>query len=574
MKFTQLYCPTLRESPAEAEIVSHQLLLRAGYIRKQASGLYVYLPLAHKVMKKINDIIRDEMNAADAQELLMPAVISGELWERSGRWNEYGKELLRFSDRHERAFCLGPTHEEVITNLVKDEVKSYKQLPLNLYQIQNKFRDEIRPRFGLMRAREFLMKDAYSFHDSLDCLAETYQKMNTAYHNIFRRCGLKFAAVSADGGNIGGDESAEFMVLAETGEDEVLTCGDYAANVEVCPTKGTGIKQIDINLERSFAEIEAIATPDQKTINEVATFFEVNQNQCLKSLLFEADKNLVLAVVSGDCDVNEIKLKKNLGASSLNLATDEQVMNLFGCEIGFIGPVAIKETIKVVLDHNVTIEKPFIVGANKTGIHLKNVQVGVDFKPDQITDIVFAKSGDACVHCNDESYKSERGIEVGHIFKLGDKYSKAMGANFLNKDGKLMPLIMGCYGIGVGRTMAAAIEQNHDEKGIKWPLSIAPFSVIITITTMKNDDLVKSANEFYDWAKSKKIDVIIDDRAVSAGVKFKDAELIGIPFNIVFGKGFLNDETIECKIRQDGSVKLFSMKNLQDYLLTQLKQWT
>ncbi len=549
MKMSQLLMPTLREAPAEAEIMSHNLMLRAGLIRKLAAGVYSFLPLGYRVIKKIENIVREEMDRKGAQELLLPALQPAELWQDSGRWNVYGKELMRLKDRHDRDFCLGPTHEEVITDLVRREVKSYKQLPLNLYQIQTKFRDEIRPRFGLMRGREFIMKDAYSFDYSREGLDESYEKMYEAYCNIFKRCGLVYRAVEADTGAIGGSDSHEFMVMAETGENEIVHCASchYAANMEkaVCAAP----QELDA-ASQEMLPLEEVKTPDIHTIEELSEFLNINVEQTIKTLLYQADDEVVAVLVRGDREVNEIKLKNMLGCIELYLAETEIVEKITNAAVGFAGPVNLSG-VKVFADYEITNVINGIAGANKTDYHLKNVNFKRDFQVEAFCDLRLATVDDPCPHCGNP-VAITRGIEVGHIFKLGTKYSEAMNATYLDENGKEKVCTMGCYGIGIGRTAAAAIEQNNDDKGIIWPMPIAPFHVVIVPIKANDREIMDIADNIYQSFSEKGIEAIIDDRKERPGVKFNDADLIGFPIRIVVGKKSVNEGKVEVKIRKSG----------------------
>jgi len=551
MLYSKLLIPTMKEDPAEAEVVSHKLMLRAGMIRKLAAGIYTYLPLGLRVIKKVSNIVREEMDRAGAQEVLMPAVQPAELWVESGRWDYYGKELLRLKDRHDREFCIGPTHEEVITDLVRREVKSYRQLPLNLYQIQTKFRDEIRPRFGLMRGREFIMKDAYSFHrDGTQAEAE-YWNMHATYKRIFTRLGLDFRAVEADTGNIGGSFSHEFMVLAETGEDFIASCTacEYAANVEkaVCKVKEAGSGKAEMK------PLERVSTPGKKTVEEVSTFMGVKPSELIKTLIYKAGNEVVAALVRGDHEINEIKLKNILGASEVALADKETVERVTAAPSGFAGPVGLKG-LKVVADDAVSGMANFITGGNEGDVHLRNVNLERDFMVNRFADIRKVMEGDHCPRCSDGRIAIFKGIEVGHIFMLGTKYSEAMGCKFLDEDGSEKPMIMGCYGIGVGRAAAAAIEQNNDKDGIKWPGPIAPFDVLVLPLNVNEKDVMDAAEEIYAGLKAAGLDALMDDRDLRAGGKFKDADLVGIPVRVVIGEKNLKEGMVEIKARMTGEV--------------------
>jgi len=537
MLASRLLAPTLREDPAEAELVSHKLMVRAGMIRKVASGIYNYLPLGLKVINKIANIIRDEMNNAGAQEVLMPAIIPANLWKKSGRWDFYGKELLRLKDRKNMDFCVGPTHEEVITELVQGSVTSYKQLPINLYQIQNKFRDEIRPRFGLMRAREFMMKDAYSFHADQDSLTEEYHNMHETYSRIFERCGLDYRVVNASSGNIGGSSSQEFMVLAESGEDSLLFCNEcgYSANVETA-----SFSRVAPEILEDALKIEEVETPGLKSIEDVSKFLKLPAAKMIKSILYYFGKDekqqLLMVLANGDREVNEEKLKGYLKANWLRLPDDEELINSENLPVGFLGPVNLNNNnIRVIADLGIKDIVNGVTGANKQDYHFINVVPERDFKIEEYADLVFAVDGDQCSSCSGVMTIT-RGIEVGHIFKLDKKYSSSMSANFLDSNGKQQPYIMGCYGIGVGRTAAAAIEQNNDDRGICWPVAIAPFKLVIVIANMKAEEQVKAGFELYYALRAEGHDVLIDEREERMGVKLNDADLIGYPLRVISGK--------------------------------------
>jgi prolyl-tRNA synthetase len=549
MRYSQLLIPTLKEDPAEAEVVSHKLMMRAGMIRKLAAGIYTYLPLGYRIIHKVQNIIREEMNRAGAQEILMPAVQPASLWKESGRWDHYGKELLRLKDRKETEFCIGPTHEEVITDLVRMNVRSYRELPLNLYQIQTKFRDEIRPRFGLMRGREFIMKDAYSFDRDEAGVDESYRKMYDAYCRIFERCGLEFRAVEADTGTIGGNFSHEFMVMAETGEDAVACCDscNYAANTERAEIRQEPQEE-SAAAESALTEVE---TPGRKSVEEVSAFLKVSPQQLIKTLIVtDGEGHAAVGLVRGDHELNEIKLKKRLGWEAIFLADEETVQRVTGGPSGFSGPVGLKG-VPVIADHAVAMIRNGVTGANRADLHLCNVNLTRDFVPDAFDDIRIAVDGDGCPRCSG-TLRISRGIEVGHVFKLGTKYSEAMGATFLDEDGTSKPMIMGCYGIGVGRTAAAAIEQNHDKDGICWPYPLAPFSIQILPLNVKSEGVVSLAEQYYEALTREGIDVLLDDRDERPGFKFKDADLIGIPYRIVIGDKGLKEGMVEIKERKGG----------------------
>jgi prolyl-tRNA synthetase len=548
MKTSQLLISTLREAPADAEIASHQLMLRAGMVKQLASGIYTWLPLGLRVLRKVENIVREEMDKAGAQEIMMSAIQPAELWQESGRWDQYGPELLRINDRHEREFCFGPTHEEIITDLVRKEIRSYKQLPVNFYQIQTKFRDEVRPRFGIMRAREFLMKDAYSFHLDDASLQETYDQMYQTYSNIFSRIGLNFRAVIADSGNIGGSKSHEFHVLADSGEDLIAFSdkGDYAANMEQAVAVKPGQERATPS-----QEMETVNTPEQHSIEEVSQFLKVDAAQCLKTLIvISEDDGLIALVLRGDHELNAIKAEKLDGVMSpLTFADDKDIKASIGCGVGSLGPVNL--SIPVYVDHSAAAVADFVCGANEEGKHLTGVNWQRDLALPETVDIRNVCEGDMA---EDGSGKLEfaRGIEVGHIFQLGTKYSSAMKATCLDEQGKAITLTMGCYGIGVSRVIAAAIEQNNDDKGIIWPTAIAPFQLaLVPINMHKSVRLREAVMKFYDELIAAGIDVILDDRKERPGVMFADMELIGIPHRFVFSEKGLDAGEIEYKARTD-----------------------
>ncbi|AOQ23724.1 Proline--tRNA ligase [Moorella thermoacetica] len=544
MRASELLAPTLRETPAEAEIVSHQLLLRGGFIRKAAAGIYTYLPLGRRVLAKIEQIIREEMDRAGGQEVVLPIIQPAELWQESGRWEVYGEEMFRLQDRHRRQFCLGPTHEEIITALVRSEVTSYKQLPLLLYQIQNKYRDERRPRFGLLRGREFIMKDLYSFDLDQKGLNQSYQKMYQAYSNVFRRCGLDFRPVQADSGAIGGNYSHEFMALATAGEALLVYCRecDYAANVEIAVAKA-----LPMIATENPAPLKEVATPGQKTVAEICTFLEVTPDRLIKTLFYEADGQLIAALVRGDRELNEVKLQNHLGCRHLLLADPERVRKATGAPVGFVGPVGL-QGIPLYAD----LEIPYLVngvaGANREGYHLVNVNPGRDFNPTAVVDIRQVEAGEPCPQCG-APLAQARGIEVGQVFQLGTKYSSALGANYTDARGQEHPIVMGCYGIGVSRTMAAIVEQCHDDQGIIWPLSVAPYQVVIIPASLKDDGQRQVAEGLYRELAAAGVEVVYDDRDERAGLKFVEADLIGYPLRITVGKRTITSGTVDVKWR-------------------------
>lgn len=560
-----MFIPTLREVPAEAEIPSHQLMLRAGLMRKLASGVYAFLPLGYRTFRKIEQIVREEMDAAGALELSMSAILPAEYYQASGRWEVFGPEMFRLKDRNNRDFCLGPTHEEIFTYIVKNEIKTYRALPLILYQIQTKFRDEIRPRFGVMRCREFVMKDAYSFDRDEKGLDLSYNKMHDAYCRIFDRCGLDYIIVEADSGAMGGSGSEEFMVKSEIGEAVIAFCDEcgYAANeekAECIPEPccdydyDSCCKEDDNNKGSSRSEslpVEKVATPDVRTIEELMDFFNCSPKQFAKTLIYRADDKYVAVMVRGDREVNESKLKNALGCIELELADAEAVKRLTNADVGFAGPVNLN--IDIIIDLEVEKMSNFVVGANETGYHLKNVNVFRDFKPSKIMDVRNIVSGDRCPRCG-TPIKVSRGIEVGHIFKLGTKYSEALNCTYLDENGKEQVMIMGSYGIGIGRTMAAIIEQNYDEHGIIWPMSVAPYHVIVIPVNQSDAAQVNAAEKIYEQLLAEGIEAIIDDRDERPGVKFKDADLIGIPIRITVGRKAENG-IVEFKLRKSVDIK-------------------
>ncbi|MEK6264447.1 MAG: proline--tRNA ligase [Clostridium sp.] len=564
MKLSKMLISTLREVPAEAEIDSHKLMLRAGMMRKMASGIYNYMPFGIRVIKKIENIVREEMGGADAQELLASALIPQELWVESGRWDAYGEEMFRLKDRSQREFCLGPTHEEVFTDIARNEIKSYKQLPLNLYQIQTKYRDERRPRFGVMRSREFIMKDAYSFDADNEGLDISYNKMYDAYNNIFKKCGLECKAVEADSGAMGGSGSAEFMVKSEVGEDGVVFCSScsYAANME----KASGTPEL---LEKQeFKELNKILTTDVKTIEDLEKFFKTTAKNFAKTIICKADNKVIAVMVRGDRQVNETKVKNAIGgARSFEMADAETVMSSTSAAVGFAGPIGIACDVLLV-DSEVSNMFNFIIGANDTGYHYENANYGKDFEG-VVGDYREVSEGDKCPRCG-EPITIARGVEVGHIFKLGTKYSEAMGATFIGKDQKKQPLVMGCYGIGINRTMAAIIEQHHDENGIKWPMSVAPYQVVVVPVSIKDENQMKIAEEIYNDMKSLGVEVLMDDRNERVGVKFKDLDLIGIPIRITVGKKSAEGK-IEFKLRNEIDNEILETSSIIDRVREEFK---
>jgi prolyl-tRNA synthetase len=566
VRYSQYFIPTLREVPAEAEIASHKLMLRAGMIRKSSAGIYSFLPLAHRVLKKIIRIVEEEMERAGGIQVLLPMVQPAEIWKETGRWDVYGEEMFRLKDRHHRDFCLGPTHEEMITTLVRNEVRSYRDLPLRLYQIQNKYRDEIRPRFGVMRAREFIMKDLYSFDRDQEGLNSSYQAMFEAYNRIFTRCGLQFRAVEADSGAIGGDVSHEFMVLADSGEAVILYCEEcsYAANNEKASAALTSKDQ------ESPLPVEKVHTPGKATVPEVTAFLSLPSAKLIKTLFYQVEEEIIAVLVRGDDEINDIKLG-NLINKPYRLAPPEEIADRLGLPVGYVGPLGLKEKgVKVWADFRIKNMINAVCGANIRDYHLCNVNLERDFSVDDFFDLRLAKAGDECPHCH-HPLAETRGVEVGHIFKLGTKYSTALQANFHDEDGKDRPLIMGCYGIGVSRIVAAAIEQNNDQDGIKWPVPIAPFQVIILpIST----DQLPQAESIYKELSAAGVDVLLDDRNERAGVKFKDADLIGIPIRVTIGAKSLAKGEVEVRLRMNNQDLHWPLSEITSKVLAYIKSST
>ena len=551
MRWSQSFIVTLREVPADADVISQKLMMRASMIRKVAAGIYTYLPLGLRSIRKLEAIVREEMNAAGAVEMLMPSIQPAELWIESGRWKKYGKELLRVRDRHERDFVFGPTEEEVVTDTVRDSLNSYRQLPVNLYQIQTKFRDEVRPRFGLMRGREFLMKDAYSFHASAESLDATYEAMRAAYSKIFRRCGLDHVAVDADTGNIGGSASHEFMVLAQSGEDSVVSCPSckYGANVEKATSKFFKESPDGATIE----EMAPIHTPGTQSIDDVGRFLKKPTSALVKTLVFDTDQGAVMVLVRGDREGNEVKIKNFLGVERLEMMPDKRFEEATGGPIGYCGPVGTKAA-RVVADLSLQRMSNWVVGGNKRDTHLSGVNPGKDFPQPEYGDLTTVIAGDPCPRCS-TALEIHRGIEVGHVFKLGTKYSEPMNCNYLDEKGERHPMIMGCYGLGIGRTVASAIEQNHDADGIIWPIPIAPFEVVVT-TLGREENVAAMATSVYERLRAAGVDVLLDDRDERPGVKFKDADLIGFPLRVAVGSKSLALGQIEWSWRKDRAKQL------------------
>ena len=558
MRWSKSFIPTLKETPSDAEIVSHQLMMRAGMLRKVAAGVFTQLPLGTRTVARVARIVREEMDRIDSQEIVMPVLQPADLWEESGRWGAFGKELMRIRDRHDHDFALGPTHEEIVTALVRNTLRSYRQLPQTLYQIQVKFRDEIRPRFGVMRAREFMMKDAYSFHADEASLDVTYQAMRGAYDRILGRCGLDFRRVEADTGLIGGSESHEFMVLAANGESEILSCDScgYAANAERAEIAPEGLER-----PAGLPAPEEVSTPGKRTIEEVSAFLKVPAHVLVKTLLFKVDDKDVAALVPGHRDLNEAKFARLAGSGNFRPMLPEEVRAVTAADVGFAGPVKLPPSVRIVADATLRGDRGLTVGANRTDAHLRGVVADRDFQVAAWGDLVQGRAGDSCPRCKGRLVSS-RGIEVGHIFKLGLKYSQAMGANFLDEAGQEKPFVMGCYGLGVTRTVAAAIEQHYDEDGIKWPRSIAPFDVVILPLSGTHAESVSVAEELYNGLRAAGVETLLDDRDLRPGGKFKDADLIGIPTRVTIGERGLNEDKLEIRDRRTKEVTHHGRKDL------------
>ncbi|MDK1716448.1 proline--tRNA ligase [Dellaglioa algida] len=567
MKQSQLLIPTMKEVPSDAEVISHQMMLRAGYIRQVSAGMYSYLPLAFSVIRKIEAIIREEMEAIGAVEMLVPAIIPAELWKKTGRYDTYGDTLFKLNDRHERNFILGPTHEETFTSLVRDEIKSYKKLPLTMFQIQQKYRDENRPRFGILRGREFLMKDGYSFHADEESLNDTYQKMNRAYQNIFERCGLDFRGIIGDAGAMGGNDSKEFMAISDIGEDTIVYSdkSDYAANLEMAKSLKTYK-----NTHEAIKDIEKIETPNVKTIDELATFIETATDNLIKSLLFISDEKPVMVLMRGNDILNEIKLKNALNANFLRMATDSDVAEVLGAEFGSLGPVGVSEDVKIIADEGIKGMVNVAVGANLTGFHFLNANIERDYRVDEFTDLRLAQEGEVSPEGEGE-LKFTKGIEIGHIFKIGTRYSESLGANILDDNGREKPVILGCYGIGVSRLLAAIAEQQADENGLVWPRSIAPYDVHVIPINAKNDEQMALANEIDKKMTENGYKVLLDDRKERAGVKFADSDLIGLPVRITVGKKAA-DGIVEVKLRRNGETIEVTKDELESSISILLKE--
>ncbi|MFH1283661.1 MAG: proline--tRNA ligase [bacterium] len=572
MRYSKLFIPTVKEAPSDADVISHKLMFRAGMIRKVASGIYEWLPVGYRVLKKVEEIIRQEMNKVSGQEVWLPALLPRELWEETGRWNVYGRELMRVKDRHERDFALGPTHEEIITDLVRHEVRSYKELPLMFYQFQTKFRDEIRPRFGIMRAREFYMKDAYSFHANEEDAQAYYQRVYDAYCLIFERCGLKFQAVEALTGAIGGSFSHEFMVLAPTGEEGIVSCQcGYGANTEKAEFS-TSVFNKESEVEE-LKELETIHTPSQKTVEELTKYLNTTPKKFIKTLIYLADKKPVIILIRGDREVNEKKLQELLTCNELVLADEKTIQKVTGAPLGFAGPVITKKgdsmqkkDIKILADISAENIVNAISGANKKDYHLKNININRDYKPDEVINISKIAASDLCRNCSKE-LRFSRGIEVGHTFKLGTKYSTSMKAKYTDQDGKEQVFIMGCYGIGVSRIVAAAIEQNNDEKGIIWPISIAPFHVCIVPINYDEPKTKEISDKLYEELINAGVEVLLDDRPLRAGVKFQDVDLIGVPIRITVSEKKVKNGNIGIKMRSENEEKECEVSLVKEMIL-------
>ncbi|MBC8588039.1 proline--tRNA ligase [Paratissierella segnis] len=569
MKMSKMYMPTLREVPAEAEIPSHQLLLRAGMIRKLVSGVYSYLPLGWRAIRKVEQIVREEMDAAGSQELLMSAIQPRELWEASGRWANFGPEMFRLKDRNDREFCLGPTHEEYFTSVIKDEIRSYKQLPLNLYQIQTKYRDEKRPRFGLMRGREFIMKDAYSFDVDEEAMKEAYQIMWDAYDKIFTRLNLKFKIVQGDTGTMGGKTSHEFMAMSEVGEGVIAYCDhcDYAATDE----KAEVVYHITEDA-LDILPIEKIYTPEVKTIDDLKEFLSIEKSHFGKAIVYKAAGNPIVAIIPGDRELNETKLANYLGVAEheLEMADEDTIIAITGANKGFTGPIRLKPDARLILDYRITKMKNIVVGGNETDYHIKNANYGRDFSGEIVDDLLTVEKGDTCPKCG-MPLMMDRGIEVGNIFQLGTKYSEAIGAKFLDENGKEKPFVMGSYGVGVSRTVAAIVEQYHDDKGIIWPLVVSPYHVIITVINTKNKEQLELGEALYDKLNKIGVETLLDDRNERAGIKFNDRDLIGIPIRITVGKRAA-ENIVEYSLRTSEDKQEVNVDEIEELVLGEFQK--
>ena len=563
MKFSQLFNKTLKENPNDAELISHKLLVRAGFIKKLASGIYIYLPMGLKVLKKIENIVREELNNANCQELLMPIFQPKELWVESQRYDNYGPDLMKIKDRHENEFILGPTNEEVITSIVRNMINSYKELPFNVYHIQTKFRDEIRPRFGLLRGREFLMKDGYSFHISEESLKEEYDKMYDVYSKIFKRLNLNFRPVEADTGNIGGNKTHEFMALASSGEDEILYCNhcNYAANIERATSNFNANEVSDLE-----KKLEKVETKETSSIEDISKLLNIDKKNICKSLLYKTDTNYYMCLIRGDYDINEVKLKRHLNTENIELLNDSD-FEKFNLKKGYVGPVGIDDSkIKILADESIKDLKNFVTGANEINYHFLNSNYNRDFVIKEFIDIIKSKENDIC-KCKNGKLIKRRGIEVGQIFELGDKYSKAMNCKVLNINGKEVTLKMGCYGIGVSRTLAAIVEQSHDDFGMLWPMNLAPFIVNVIPVKINDDSQMSAALKIYNNLLKQGVDVILDDRKNGLGFKLKDSDLIGIPIKVIVGNKILENK-VEIKLRTDKNSELIDFESVQDKIMS------
>jgi prolyl-tRNA synthetase len=565
MRYSQSLIPTLKETPAEAEIASHRLLLRAGFIRKLTAGIYSYLPLGLAAVRKVEKIVREEMLRAGAQELLLPMVQPADLWHETGRYEKYGPELLRFKDRHNRESCLGPTHEEVITDIARREIRSYRDLPMNLYQIQTKFRDEIRPRFGLMRGREFIMKDGYSFDVDDAAAALSYEKMYEAYKRIFTRCGLDFRPVEADSGSIGGSFSHEFMVLADTGEDTLVICSacDYAANSEKAAVIAPPVS------DDAMLELEKVETPGKRKVAVVCDFMDIQASELVKTMVYQAGDEVVAVLVRGDREVQEVKVKNLLGVADVEMLDDKGVFDATGVPTGYLGPVGI--TVKLLVDAEVAAMRNFVVGANEKNFHLRNVNMGRDFEAFAVADLRQITADDPCPVCG-ATLGIKEGIEVGHVFKLGTGYSTAMNAVFQDSEGQDKPMVMGCYGIGVSRIVAAAIEQNHDENGMIFPMPLAPMQVMLLNLGLKDEKITSTAEGLYKELQENGVEVLLDDRDERPGFKFKDADLLGIPLRVTVGKSLIKSGVVELRHRKSGVVEELKPQELTARIVTLVQE--
>ncbi len=572
MYFSKAFIPTLKEAPSDMDNISAKLMVRSGMVRKLGSGLFELLPLGLKTLENVMLIIKEEMRAIDGQEVKLPLLLPKDLWIETGRWNVYGKELFRIKDRKNAEFALAPTHEEAITDLARSFIKSYKQLPVMLYQFGIKFRDEIRPRFGVMRAREFIMKDAYSFHTSQADLDAYYKRVYEAYEKICKRCGFKYRVVEAASGAIGGSSSHEFMVLADTGEEEIAWCNcGYGANSE----KAECLQEEKINSSEPVADMQEILTPNVGTIEDVSRFLNSSPQKFIKTIIYVADGEPVAVLVRGDYDVNEIKLQSVIGCSELELATSDIVTEVTGAKVGFAGPINLKKKIKIYADYSAVNVVNGVIGANKDDTHIKNINYDKDYKADVVADLRKVVHGDSCPRCKKEKLQFSRGIEIGHVFKLGTKYSKSMNATYLDANGKENLMVMGCYGIGVTRILAATIEQSYDENGIIWPVAIAAYKVCIIPVDFKNDKIKYIAEQIYKELRNLKIDVLLDDRDERTGIKFKDADLIGIPFRITIGEKNLKDGNVEFKNRKDdkSQTQIIKVEDVVSKVVEELKKF-